>query len=86
MVIIEWTLAPWQWILERVEEVPEHPGQDGVVENAHQERYYHGGNAYTQEIHKTFPSPNHTSKNISKYMKEKVHQCFMYVTSVLSNT
>lgn len=37
LVIIEWTLAPWQGVLERVKEVPEHPCNDGVVENAHQE-------------------------------------------------
>lgn len=35
--LIDRTLAPWQGVLERVKEVPEHPGQDGVVENAHQE-------------------------------------------------
>lgn len=50
VVIIERTMAPWQGVLERVKEVPEHPGQDGVVENAHQERHKHGGNPYTQEI------------------------------------
>lgn len=36
MVVVERTLAPWQRVLERVEEVPEHPRQDGVVENRHQ--------------------------------------------------
>ena len=36
-VIIDRALAPGQGVLERVKEVPEHPGQDGVVENAHQE-------------------------------------------------
>ena len=35
--LIDWTLAPRQGVLERVKEVPEHPGHDGVVENAHQE-------------------------------------------------
>lgn len=37
MVVIKWTLAPWQRVLKRVKEVPNHPGHDGVVEKAHQE-------------------------------------------------
>lgn len=36
-IVIEGTIAPWQGVLERVEEVPEHPGQNSVVENTHQE-------------------------------------------------
>lgn len=36
-VIIEWTVAPRQGVLERVKKVPKHPGYDGVIENAHQE-------------------------------------------------
>lgn len=43
-------MAPRQRVLEGVKEVPEHPGQDGVVENAHQEWHHHRGNAYVQEI------------------------------------
>lgn len=41
-------MAPRQRVLERVKEVPEHPGQDGVVENAYQEGNHHGGNSYSQ--------------------------------------
>ena len=44
-VIIKRALTPGQGFLERVEEVPEHPGQDGVVEQAHQERHRHAGYA-----------------------------------------
>lgn len=36
-VFIKRTLAPWKRVLERVKEVPEHPGYDGVVEEAYTE-------------------------------------------------
>ena len=44
-VVDERALAPGQGVLERVEEVPQDPGQDGVVEHAHQERHHHAGYA-----------------------------------------
>ena len=46
-VLVEGTLAPGQGILEGVEEVPEYPGHDGVVEQRHQERNQHRGNTCT---------------------------------------
>lgn len=45
MVVIKWTLAPWQRVFKRVKEVPNHPGHDGVVEKADQERHDHGSNS-----------------------------------------
>lgn len=48
-IFIERTLAPWKWVLERVKEVPEHPGNDGVVEEAYAERHNHGGHSYKQK-------------------------------------
>lgn len=32
MIQIYWTVPPWKWILKGVEEVPEDPGQDHVIE------------------------------------------------------
>lgn len=42
-VFIKRTLAPRKRVLERVEEVPEHPGYDGVVEEAYAEWHNQGG-------------------------------------------
>lgn len=46
-ILVERTGAPWQGVLEGVEEVPQHPGHDGVVEDADQEGHEHGGNPFT---------------------------------------
>lgn len=42
MVQVYWAVLPGKWILKGVEEVPEDPGQDHVVEQTNQEGNYHG--------------------------------------------
>lgn len=48
-VFIERALAPWKRVLEGVKEVPEHPGNDGVVEEAYAERRNHGCYSYEEK-------------------------------------
>jgi len=48
-VVVEGTLSPRQRALEGVKEVPEHPGDKCVVEDAHQERHQHGGDPFKYE-------------------------------------
>lgn len=40
-VIVDGALTPGQRLLKRVEEVPENPGQDGVIKQSHQQRDDH---------------------------------------------
>ena len=61
MVVIKWTLAPWQRVFKRVKEVPNHPGHDGVVEKADQERHDHGSNSQKINDKPKFPVPNKDS-------------------------
>lgn len=45
-ILVEWAGAPGQGVLEGVEEVPQHPGNNGVVEEADQEGHNHGRNSF----------------------------------------
>lgn len=71
MVQVQWAGTPGQWTLKGVEEVPEDPGQDHVVEQTNKEGYSHGSHTcvYTfslihQEICVCYgwewPQGNHT--------------------------
>lgn len=52
-VFVDGALAPWQRILEGVEEIPEDPGKDGVVVHSHQKGHDHRSNTCKQQQQQT---------------------------------